>query len=111
MCLRLGKVKNLLDTHGRSSTSLQDLLTPKEMSPEFSSWDAVRFCLARTNSEEVTVTTPSGQGIVGASFEMTGSSMNETVFVPESPCVSRPEQLTFWVQDREERIFWETKAG
>lgn len=40
---------------------------------------------------------------------MTGSSMNETVFVPESPCVSRPEQLTFWVQDQEERIFWETK--
>lgn len=47
MCLRLAKVKNLLDTHGRCSTSLQDLLTPKEMNPEFSSWDAVRFCSTR----------------------------------------------------------------
>lgn len=30
--------------------------------------------------------------------------MNGTVSVPESLCASRPEQLTFWVQDQEERI-------
>jgi hypothetical protein len=35
---------------------------------------------------------------------MIGSGMNEVVFVLESPCVHRPEQLTFWVQDQEERI-------
>lgn len=80
------------------------------MSPEFSSWEAVHFYLARfqlrgdTATYHVTATTPNGQGIVGAWLEMTGSSMNEVVFVPESPCVSRPEQLTFWVQDQEERI-------
>lgn len=41
----------------------------------------------------MTVSKPNGQGIVGAGFEMTGSSMNRTVFVPGSPVSAG---LSYW---------------
>lgn len=45
-------------------------------------------------SQEVTVAKPNGQGIVGAGFEMTGSSMNEPGFLFLSYSVSAG--LSYW---------------